>query len=102
MQDQTSRTVFVTGLPYEIEEEQIREFFGECGEIEHVNLPRYQDSNKNIGYSHVRFNDKKALAAALKLTGKYLGSRYVKIEMAKGARDSPVSIYQINNKKRLI
>ena len=28
------RTVFVSGLPYETTEEEIREFFADCGEIE--------------------------------------------------------------------
>lgn len=71
--DESTRTVFVNGLEYEIREDDIEKFFEECGKVEYVNLPKYQDSQKNIGYCHVRFETPEAAIQALSLNGKYLG-----------------------------
>lgn len=83
-----SRTIFVNGLEYEMRERDISEFFQKCGTIERINLPKYQDSHKNIGYCHVRFSTPEEADKALQLSGKYLGDRYVKIERAKDHREA--------------
>ena len=93
--DEASRTVFVNGLEYEMKESDIEEFFQACGTIERVNLPKYQDSNKNIGYCHVRFSTKEETQKAMDLNGKYLGDRYVRIEMAKGLKEMNDSKFKI-------
>lgn len=80
--DELERTVFVNGLSYESVEADVRYFFEECGEIERINLPRYQHSDRNIGYCHVRFSKDRYARRALKLNGKYLDKRYLKVEMA--------------------
>lgn len=47
--------MFLSGLPYTCNEEDIREFFDDCDEITEIKLPRYQDSGKLLGYGHVTF-----------------------------------------------
>jgi len=78
-----ARTVFVNGLEYEVTETDIATFFKKCGVIERINLPKYQNSTRNIGYCHVRFATRDEAKKALSMSGKYLGDRYVRIEMAK-------------------
>ena len=57
-----------------------------------VNLPRYQDSKRNIGYCHVVFatreaaNDVGAGQQAMKRDGEFLDRRYLKIELARGGK----------------
>lgn len=84
--DELERTIFVNGLAYESLEADIRYFFEECGEIERINLPRYQNSDRNIGYCHVRFSRRRYARRALRLSGKFLDKRYLKIEMAQDMR----------------
>ena len=90
-ESEKDRTIFVNGLSYESQEEDIKIFFSQCGEIERINLPKYQDSDRNIGYCHVRFSSKSERRKAMKLDGKYLDDRYLKIEKAKGFKE--ISIY---------
>ena len=80
--DELERTVFVNGLSYESTEDDVKDFFKECGDIERINLPRYQHSSKNVGYCHVRFSKERYAKRALKLSGNYLDKRYLRIEMA--------------------
>lgn len=56
-------------------------------------MPKYQDSNKNIGYCHVVFVEKEGaqevkafLTQALKRDGEFLDRRYLKIEAARGCK----------------
>jgi nucleolin len=103
-EDELERTVFVNGLAYESTEDDIRYFFEECGDIERINLPRYQNSDRNIGYCHVRFTRRRYARRALKLSGKYLDKRYLKIEMAqdlsrRGGQSGGYSRYSSNGCK---
>ena len=98
-ESETERTVFVNGLCYESTEKDIEEFFKECGEIERINLPKYQDSDRNIGYCHVRFETNSGRRNALKLNGKYLNNRYLKIERAKGFKEISIFFGNLIRKK---
>ena len=51
-----------------------------------MSLPRYQDSNKNIGYCHVVFETSSGAQEAIKRDGEFLDRRYLKIEMARGSK----------------
>ena len=81
---ETERTVFVNGLSYESTEQDVSEFFSEIGEIEKINLPKYQDSDRNIGYCHVTFETKDQAEKSMEMDGKYLNGRYLKLEWSKG------------------
>jgi RNA recognition motif-containing protein len=59
-------TVFISGLPYVATEDEVRNFFYECGTIEYfssvlhnfrdLKLPKYQDTGRLLGYGHVTFS----------------------------------------------
>ena len=89
--------VFVSGIPYEANEAQLREFFNQgenknlSDEIKDVKLPLYQDSGKCRGFAHVEFSNLDFYTQALALTGKNLGARYLEVKEAAG-RQSIVSM----------
>ena len=56
-----TKTVFVSGLPYETTEDELKQFFESCGVIKEIKIPKYQDTGRNIGYSHITFKKKKSV-----------------------------------------
>ncbi|XP_017467424.1 PREDICTED: DNA-binding protein modulo [Rhagoletis zephyria] len=63
IQESKSRTVYIKSLKSGTTEDQVREHFAECGEIESVNVfSRHQHS-----YGFVCFEDESSIAAATKL-----------------------------------
>jgi RNA recognition motif-containing protein len=42
-------------------------------------MPRYQDTQRCLGYAHVRFNDEESYKNALAKNGNNLGTRYLTI-----------------------
>eukprot|EP00511_Aplanochytrium_stocchinoi_P004821 CAMPEP_0204832598 /NCGR_PEP_ID=MMETSP1346-20131115/14284_1 /ASSEMBLY_ACC=CAM_ASM_000771 /TAXON_ID=215587 /ORGANISM="Aplanochytrium stocchinoi, Strain GSBS06" /LENGTH=208 /DNA_ID=CAMNT_0051964535 /DNA_START=143 /DNA_END=770 /DNA_ORIENTATION=+ len=82
-----AHTAYVEGIPYSVDEDGLRDFILEgCGNGEdsilNVRMPRWHDSNKPRGYAHVDFQSEEDLELALKLDGKTLGGRYLKISKA--------------------
>eukprot|EP00948_MAST-09A_sp_MAST-9A-sp1_P003925 g3925.t1 len=91
----TKCTVYLDGLPWDSSEDAVREFFtsklnlSSPTVIEEIRLPRWQDSGRLRGYGHVRFQTETVVQQALKLSGEYLGKRYINISLPKsGNRNS--------------
>jgi RNA recognition motif-containing protein len=55
--DGEGRKIFIGGLPFGANEDQVRTDFGRYGEIEDVYLPRERDTNKLRGFGFVTFSD---------------------------------------------
>ena len=51
------KSVFISGLPFLVTEEEIRNLFEKCGEIVSMKVPKFQDSGRNIGYAHIVFSE---------------------------------------------
>ncbi|CAI2374264.1 unnamed protein product [Moneuplotes crassus] len=77
-------SIFLSGLPYECDEDKIREFLGNPKTIVDIKLPKYQDTGRCLGYSHVEFNRKKDYEHGLSLDGQKIGNRYIDIAPSKG------------------
>jgi len=78
-------TAFLSGLPYEASEDEIRELLApaaRAGALLELRAPRYQDSGRLRGYAHADFATRGALAAALALDRAQLRGRYVTIARA--------------------
>ena len=56
-----NKCVFVSGIPYDTSEEQIKELFNPCGVIREIKMPKYQDSGRNIGYAHIYFKKNRSV-----------------------------------------
>jgi RNA recognition motif-containing protein len=80
----------MSGLPYECNETQIEEFFESPASITRINLPKYQDSGRCLGYGHVDFKNKSEYEAGLLKNRESIGGRYIDISAAKGEQ-TPIS-----------
>lgn len=76
-------SVRVFGMNYETTEQDIREFFSECGPIQDVTFPTYEDSGRSKGYCGVWFSSPKAVAKAIELDGQELMGRWLRIQAGK-------------------
>jgi len=81
----TGRKLFVGGISFDTEEEGLREFFKDCGEIEDVHLPTFPDrdppKNKR-GFAFVTFVDAAGAAEGAKLNDGELDGRWLNIRIA--------------------
>ncbi|KAM3142586.1 hypothetical protein pb186bvf_005245 [Paramecium bursaria] len=76
--------IFISGLPYTSNEQEIYDLFSECGEIINVKLPKFQDTGRLLGYGHVTFKDGSSIEKALLKDRHQLGGRYIEVKVAQG------------------
>lgn len=78
------QTVWIGGLPADVTEEMIREFFDKCGVIQEIRL----DSSKRSGaqFCHVEFGDGFAVDRAVKLSGESVGGSRIRIDFAENRK----------------
>ena len=95
----TDRTIFISGISYTSTEKAIRDLFTTCGEIEKLNLPRYQDTNRLKGYCHITFISQKSVNLAKKLNKTNLDNRYLTIDSARGEREKKMTDSEVLKKK---
>ncbi|CAM9811601.1 unnamed protein product [Chrysoparadoxa australica] len=82
----SERTVYVGNLPYGVLDDQVKDFFFECGEVEEVSVPRDKDSGEGRGFAFVTFCKPAGVSKALTLSGDDFNGRPVKINRS-GAKD---------------
>ena len=75
-----SLTLFVGNIPYSSKEEDIIEFFSDCGKVD---VKFFFINHSFKGYAHVTFQDENAVELALKKQGEKIGNREIKIEKLK-------------------
>jgi RNA recognition motif-containing protein len=86
---EVDRTVYIEGIPFTAQPDDVKNFFLKEIDAKNLNLitdcrlPVWHDSGRLRGYGHIVFDTLEHYQAALKLSGKYLQSRYLKIEAAK-------------------
>ena len=76
-------SVRVFGMNYETTENDIREFFQDCGKIQDVTFPIFDDSGRSKGYCGVWFCSPKAVQKAVELDGQELHGRWLRIQAGK-------------------
>merc|ERR1719253_1844559 len=74
-------TAFVRGLPFSVEEAQMRKDFEECGEIVSLRLPMNEEG-KPKGIAFVEFKEKEGFEAALKFNETDYGGRTIYVSKA--------------------
>jgi len=74
-----SHEIIVKGLPFTSSENDVKEFFAECGSIDRVNLLKGHDG-RSKGIAFVTFNNANAVTTAISYTGSDFGGRSVTIE----------------------
>lgn len=61
-----SRKIFVGNMSFQTTEDDVRELFSKCGEIEWVKVATFEDSGKCKGYGWVKFKEAEAAGWAVK------------------------------------
>ena len=84
--ESAERTVFVGGISYDANEDDLREFFEDCGQIAGVRMPRYQDSGKPRGYAHIDFESNGAVQKAVAKDKQRMMGRYLDVKIANRRR----------------
>ncbi|KAL3666888.1 hypothetical protein V7S43_007837 [Phytophthora oleae] len=75
------RTVYIKQLPYEVEEDAIREALSSCGTITSVRLPIWNHTKKLKGFGYVEFSSEDEALAAARRSGMKIGNRMVLISL---------------------
>ncbi|KAM3912431.1 RNA-binding protein 34 [Leptodactylus fuscus] len=74
------KTVFVGNLPYDIEDEVLREHFSQCGAIDGVRIIRDNKTGIGKGFGYVLFQGSDSVQLALKLANSELMGRKLRIK----------------------
>jgi len=78
-------TVFIGNLSYQVTEEEVHNFFAECGPIKEIRWP--QGEFKGFGW--VEFEDTDSPDNAMKLAGQMLAGRAIKVDWAAPRKARP-------------
>eukprot|EP00996_Jenningsia_fusiforme_P000067 NODE_1032_length_1751_cov_140.332550_g910_i0.p1 GENE.NODE_1032_length_1751_cov_140.332550_g910_i0~~NODE_1032_length_1751_cov_140.332550_g910_i0.p1 ORF type:complete len:499 (+),score=70.60 NODE_1032_length_1751_cov_140.332550_g910_i0:129-1625(+) len=87
--DKPPYTLRVGGLAYAVTENELRDYFSDCGATE-VRILFDSGSNQSKGFGFVTFSSRDGLARALLREGEQLSGRSIRLEVAEGkpGRDS--------------
>jgi len=75
--------VYVGNLAYNVNEDELRGLFSQCGDIENVNLIKDRSTGRSKGFGFVEFASSDQAQAALKLDGQEFQERPLKVSMAR-------------------
>lgn len=93
-------SIRVFGMNYETTEQDIRTFFSECGPIQEVTFPTFEDSGRSKGYCGVWFSSPKAVSKAVELDGQELMGRWLRIQAGKMYLKQWEELHSQNTAKR--
>ena len=74
-----SRTIYVGGLPYEVQDVDIEQYFSEYGQVERIDKLTFSDSGRFNGIAFVTFDSGRSAKKALQANGQafYEDERYL-------------------------
>ncbi|KAL7644818.1 UNVERIFIED_CONTAM: hypothetical protein RMT77_004631 [Armadillidium vulgare] len=72
--------VFVGNLPWEINEEDLWQFFGSCGKVTNVRVVRSSSTGAGKGFAFVTFESNDGVQLALHLNGKEFMKREIRVK----------------------
>ena len=82
--------LYVGNLPYSATDEELREAFGNFGEVSSVSVITDKFSGRSKGFAFVEMPDNSAADAAIKaLNESEMGGRNIKVNQAKPRGDRP-------------
>ena len=71
----------IIGLPYETTEFELRQMFSKYGDIIRIYLPKYKNTNKNIGHCYIYFSTEESATKSLEMNNHRMGRRYMEISL---------------------
>ena len=78
-----AKKLYVGNLPFSATEDEIRELFGQHGEVESVELLTDRETGRPRGFGFVQMADSAADAAMAALNGKDMGGRPLRVNEAR-------------------
>ena len=78
-----TKRIYVGNLPFSATEDEIRDLFGQHGNVQSVKLINHRDTGKPRGFGFVEMEDNEADAAIEALNGKDMGGRPLRINEAR-------------------
>jgi nucleolar protein 12 len=75
-------SAFVSNLPFDVTEEQIRQHFNECGDVKAIRVVHDRFSGLGKGVAFVEFSEKECVEKAIKLNGTTLKEREIRVAKA--------------------
>merc|ERR1712226_385844 len=79
-------TVFVGNLSFQIDEETLRDAFGDCGEITQVRFAEDRETGHFKGFGHIEFANTESTNLAVKMTGTDIMGRPVRVDYCKSKK----------------
>jgi len=82
------KTIYVGNLPFEVSEDDVRQLFGQYGDVTKVNLISDRETGRSRGFGFVEMSPDLADQAIDKLDGMDFGGRNLRVNEARdrGAR----------------
>ena len=77
-----SCSVFVGGISFDADENDLREFFAECGNVVGVSMPVDRQTGRIKGFAFVDFDTHEAALKACELNEHEIKGRYVKVNLS--------------------
>mgnify|MGYP002870061027 CR=1 FL=1 len=71
----------ILGLPYETTEFELRQMFSKYGDILKIYLPKYKNTNKNMGHCYIYFSSEESATKSLEMNNQRVGRRYMEISL---------------------
>ncbi|XP_077991050.1 uncharacterized protein LOC144445386 [Glandiceps talaboti] len=97
------RSIFIGNIPFKVDDEAVRRYFEQCGDIEAVRLVRDGKTGIGKGFGYVLFVDSSSVEFALKLNGKAFLGRQLRIKRSvkkeKKRSEKPTGKFQKGNPK---
>ena len=88
------KNIYVGNIAYAASEEDLREAFGEYGEVASVKIVMDRDTGRSKGFGFVEMETEEAASAAIDaLNGAELVGRPLKVNEARGPRPRPRDRY---------
>jgi cold-inducible RNA-binding protein len=82
MNKDSTNKVYVGNIPFSITEQELQDFFKDCGEIVQVNVVKDRDTGRPRGFAFVTFASAEGAESATKLDGHDCSGRQLKINPA--------------------
>ena len=81
------KKIYVGNLPYSATEAELREKFGEHGEVESVALVNDRETGRPRGFGFIEMDDNGATAAIAALDGQEMDGRSLRVNEARPRRE---------------
>ena len=72
-------SVFVGNLPFNIQEEELREHFSQCGDVDDVRIIRDKETGVGKGFGYISFEKRESVGFAIKLQNSELKGRKLRV-----------------------